>query len=218
MLQFSATPLRDANGVKFDALTQGAGEVDGLGAITLAYMANTSAAPGTPWMTEVPASTQFGAVVESWSQQIVWGTRLVSGAGLIEVNQPAWATAVTWGAGELDNIVWGTATMEDDNIVWGTMALLADVSWLGSVLEGDNIVWGTALADWGLNIVWGTSLLGILEGDNIVWGTAEREGDNIVWGTMLESDNIVWGTLEYDSLVRGTSNTVMSLSLVGGAL
>jgi serine protease AprX len=206
MLQYSATPLRDANGVRFDALTQGAGEVDGLGAITLAYVVDTSVPVGMPWMAPVPASTLFGATLESWSQQIVWGTRLVSGAGLIEVKQPAWQQSVVWGAGELDNITWGTATMESDNIVWGTMALLSDVAWLGNILEGDNIVWGTALADWGLNIVWGTSLLGILE------------GDNIVWGTMLESDNIVWGTLEYDNLVWGTSNKVTSLSLVGGAL
>jgi serine protease AprX len=218
MLQYSATPLRDANGVRFDALTQGAGEVDGLGAITLAYMANTSAAPGTPWMAAVPASTQFGAVLESWSQQIVWGTRLVSGFGLIEVNQPAWHPAVAWGAGELDNIVWGTVDAEGDSIVWGTMALLPDVTWLGSVLEGDNIVWGTALADWGLNIVWGTSLIGILEGENIVWGTAESEGENVVWGTMLENENIVWGTLEYDNLVWGTSNKVYGLTLSGGVL
>ena len=38
MLPYSATPLKDAGGVKYDALTQGAGEVDGLGAIALAYL------------------------------------------------------------------------------------------------------------------------------------------------------------------------------------
>jgi serine protease AprX len=205
MLQYSATPLHDANGVRFDALTQGAGEVDGLGALTLAYLADTTRAVGTPWMTAIPASTEFGTDVEPWSQEIVWGTRLVSGAGLIEINQAAWQGAVTWGAGELDNIVWGTADMEGDNIVWGTSVVLSDVVWAGSVLEGDNIVWGTSVSDWGANIVWGTSLLGVLEGDNIVWGTAAMEGDNIVWGT-CEFDNIVWGT----------SNKVTGLALVGG--
>jgi serine protease AprX len=217
MLQFSATPLRDANGVKYDALTQGTGEVDGLGAIALAYLADTTQLPGTAWMTSLPATTQFGTDIEAWSQQIIWGTRVVTGPSLIDVNQPVWQATVVWGAGELDNIVWGTVSREDDNIVWGTSLSLTDVVWAGSVMEGDNIVWGTSLASWGPNIVWGTSLLGAMEGDNIVWGTSlVDEAANIVWGTMMESDNIVWGTLEYDNIVWGTSNKVTSLGVLGG--
>jgi len=217
MLQYSATPLRDANGRKYDALTQGAGEVDGLGAIALAYMADTTQLPGTAWIGAIPPTTQFGSDVENWSQQIIWGTRVVSGPSLIDVNQLAWSTSVVWGAGELDNIVWGTMSQESDNIVWGTSAVLGDVVWAGSVIEGDNIVWGTSLASWGPNIVWGTSLLGALEGDNIVWGTSlSTESDNIVWGTMTESDNIVWGTLEYDNIVWGTANKVTGQGPVGG--
>jgi serine protease AprX len=216
MLQYSATPLKNANGAKYDALTQGAGEVDGLGAIALAYCADTAALPGTVWMPALPATTTFGTDVEAWSQEIIWGTRLTTGSSLIDINQPAWQPTVVWGAGELANIVWGAMSQESDNIVWGTSAALADVVWSGSVLEGDNIVWGTALGSWGPNIVWGTSLLGALEGDNIVWGTSVGELDNIVWGTMMESDNIVWGTLEFDNIVWGTSNKVTSLGLVGG--
>jgi serine protease AprX len=171
MLQYSATPLRDAAGVRYNALTQGTGEVDGVGAITLAYTADTSLPAGTPWMPAVTAMSQFGTVVEPWAQNIVWGTVAVTGAGLIEVNQPAWAQSVMWGAGELDNIVWGTATKTWGlNIVWGT-ALLGVVDG-----EQDNIVWGTSAS----------------ESDNIVWGTV-TEQDNIVWGT-VEYDNIVWGT------------------------
>ena len=221
MLQYSATPLRDAAGVKYDALTQGAGEVDGLAAITLAYYADTAKGAGTPWMGALTPVTQFGTDVETWSQEIVWGTRALSGTGLMEINQAAWAQPVMWGSGELDNIVWGTAADgEGDNIVWGTSIALADVVWAGSVLEGDNIVWGTSLADWGLNIVWGTALLGVFEGDNIVWGTsADGEGENIVWGTVSEGDNIVWGTVEYDNIVWGTSsNKTVGLVLVGGVL
>jgi len=217
MLQYSATPLRNASGVKYDALTQGAGEVDGLGAIALAYFADTAQLPGTPWMTAFPASTQFGNELDTWSQQIIWGTRVVSGSSVIDVNQMAWSANTVWGAGELDNIVWGTMSLESDNIVWGTSAVLDGVVWSGSILEGDNIVWGTSLLAWAPNIVWGTSLLGALEGDNIVWGTSlSTESDNIVWGTMMESDNIVWGTLEYDNIVWGTSNKVTSLGVFGG--
>jgi hypothetical protein len=219
MLQYSATPLRDAAGTKYDALTQGAGEVDGLGAMLLAYYADTSALPGTVWMTPLTPQTQFGTDIQTWSQNIVWGTRAVTGTGLIEVNQTAWAQSVTWGSGELDNIVWGTADAEGDNIVWGTSYTLADVVWAGAVSEGDNIVWGTALQSWGPNIVWGTRI-GVVEGDNIVWGTAVGEGDNIVWGTLTdgEGDNIVWGTVEFDNIVWGTSIHKILGPVLGGGV
>jgi len=203
MLQYSATPLRDENGAKYDVLTQGAGEVDGLAAITLAYMADTNLPFGAAWMPVVTPTTQFGQEVVSWSQSVVWGTHVVSGTGLMEINQSAWSEATMWGSGELDNIVWGTFASEGDNIVWGTALPLADVVWSGSILEQDNIVWGTALATWGLNIVWGTPI-GVVEGDNIVWGTLSAETDNIVWGT-VEFDNIVWGT-----------SRVLGLVLAGG--
>jgi serine protease AprX len=215
MLQYSATPLRDESGVTYDVLTQGAGEVDGLAAITLAYLADTAQPSGMAWMTALTPTTQFGTELVTWSQSVVWGTRLVSGAGLVEINQSAWSQAMMWGSGELDNIVWGTLSAEGDNIVWGTALPLTDVVWSGSVLEQDNIVWGTSLATWGLNIVWETSI-GVVEGDNIVWGTMSAEGDNIVWGTMsAEADNIVWGTVEFDNIVWGTSK-VLGLVLSGG--
>ena len=228
MLQYSATPLRDAAGVKYDVLTQGAGEVDGLGALILAYYADSSKPAGTAWMSAVTPTTTFGNTVETWAQHIVWGTRVVSGSGLMEVNQSAWAQSTTWGSGELDNIVWGTTAecdplvvLECDNIVWGTAVALDDVAWFGSVLEEDNIVWGT-LSDWGLNLVWGTELVGVLEGDNIVWGTSGEcdptlvsECDNIVWGTLTEDDNIVWGTLSYENTIWSSTSKVMSLVLFG---
>ena len=45
MLQYSATPLRDGNGVNYDALTQGSGEVNGHGALALAGSADTTKRP-----------------------------------------------------------------------------------------------------------------------------------------------------------------------------
>ena len=207
MLQYSATPLRDANGVKYDALTQGSGLVDGHGAIVLAYYTDTTKPTGSFWMTTTyPPSTVFGGVVETWSQTVIWGTRLVQGSSLIDYNQQAWSNNIVWGTGEFDNIVWGTSvdgdnivwgtTVDGDNIVWGT-----SVFWSGNASFGDNIVWGTNLA-WGDNIVWGTNLIGFFNGDNIVWGTTDD--DNIVWGT-LDDDNIVWGTSTNKVTVLGTS-------------
>ena len=195
-LQYSATTLRDGNGVAYDALTQGTGEVNGVGAVTLAHFADTTKPAGTFWMTaDVQATTTFGGVGETWAQQIIWGTRRMTGTSIIELNQTAWGDNIVWGTGEMDNIVWGTVSEDSDNIVWGTLFEADNIVWgtfFGNAEFGDNIVWGTA-ADWGDNIVWGTGLLGVFDGDNIVWGTMFGDADNIVWGTLSE-DNIVWGT------------------------
>jgi serine protease AprX len=207
MLQYSATRLRDRDGVSYDELTQGSGEVNGVGAMTLAYLADTTKARGTYWLTSgVSESTTFGGVDEAWSQSLIWGTRLVSGSSLIQLNQFAWADNIVWGTGEMDNIVWGT--LRDDNIVWGTMLDGDNIVWgtslfVGNAAFGDNIVWGTAMS-WDDNIVWGTNLLGVYAGDNIVWGTMVDGADNIVWGT-LNDDNIVWGTSTNRVIVLGTS-------------
>jgi hypothetical protein len=221
MLQYSATPLSDERGAKYNALTQGTGEVDGLGAIALAYYADTSKSVGTGWLTApVVAATKFGIESDDWAQNIVWGTVVISGSGLIDVNQSAWSQSTTWGAGELDNIVSGAAEDGDAaNIVWGTSVTLPDVAWSGNVIEGNNIVWGTSLTDWALNIVWGTSI-GVLQGENIVWGTSDQDGDNIVWGTMTDGDgdNIVWGTVDYGDFVSGSAAKVLGYVLTGGAL
>ena len=213
MLQYSATRLRDQDGAQYDELTQGSGEVNGVGAMTLAYYADTTRAHGTYWLTSaVSESTTFGGVEEPWSQSLIWGTRLVSGSSIIQLNQYAWADNIVWGTGEMDNIVWGT--LDDDNIVWGTMLEGDNIVWgtslfVGNAAFGDNIVWGTAMS-WDDNIVWGTNLLGVFVGDNIVWGTMLDGADNIVWGT-LNDDNIVWGTSASKVVVLGTS-------ILGGGL
>jgi len=216
MLQYTATPLRDGNGVQYDALVQGAGEVNGLGAITLAYFADTTKPAGSFWQAATfPAFSPYGGVDEPWSQSVIWGTRQVSGSSIIEVNQAAWGDNIVWGTGEMDNIVWGTFSENDDNIVWGTMLDGDNIVWgtslfLGNASFGDNIVWGTSM-NWDDNIVWGTNLLGTFDGDNIVWGTTFGDGsDNIVWGT-LSDDNIVWGT-------SANKVTVLGTNIIGGGL
>jgi serine protease AprX len=199
LLQYSATPLGTSNGVSYDALTQGSGEVNGQGALQLAYSADTTRRAGTFWLTDTwPPVTQFGGVDQPWAQTIVWGTRLVRGSSIVEINQAAWAANIVWGTGQMGNIVWGTIS-ENDNIVWGTLLDGDNIVWgtalfLGNAAFGENIVWGTAVS-WDDNIVWGTGFLGVVNGDNIVWGTFSDAADNIVWGT-LSGDNIVWGTSE----------------------
>ena len=221
LLQYSATPLRNAAGVVYGPLEQGAGLVNGLGAIELAYALDTTKPAGQYWMTAASQPfTNFGGTDEPWAQSVIWGTRLLRGTSVVDLRQAAWEDNIVWGTGELDNIisgsfsadedsiVWGTLVSED-NIVWGTSVSLAtDLTWAGNASLEDNIVWGTALV-WDDRVVWGTNLIGFFSEDNIVWGTCSGNEDNIVWGT-LDEDNIVWGTSATKVSVLGTT--------IGGAL
>ncbi len=219
MLQ--ANPSLTPNGVKailqytaqeydgFNALTQGAGFVNTVGAVRLANF-YAHAQVGQP----VPVQSM-------WSKHIIWGNHLLKG-GLIVPAANAFELGTNWGAatdGGGDNIVWGTlcgdgcdnivwGTWSDDNIVWGTAAANDDNIVWGTLVDGDNIVWGTGGDD---NIVWGT-YCGGADCDNIVWGTVALDNivwgtvaiDNIVWGTLDGDDNIVWGTDDVDNIVWGT--------------
>jgi serine protease AprX len=183
----------------YNALRQGAGFLNTLGAVRLARYYAT-ATPGA----RMP-------VQWVWSKQIIWGNHRLSG-GYINPNRNAWGLNIVWGTAKTlddDNIVWGTTcddcdnivwgTADDDNIVWGT-AGDDNIVWGTSDGGDDNIVWGTSDGD--DNIVWGTDCGGA-DCDNIVWGTADD--DNIVWGTADGDDNIVWGTAGEDNIVWGTS-------------
>jgi len=213
ILHYTATPLDG-----FDLLTQGAGEINGHGALLLTAEIDTTAAVGDRWVDlskfdhESPVFNDpsvLGDASGRWFENIVWGTYVIDGE-VLSVNSRAWDNIV-WGTAFArdDNIVWGTVfRWEDDNIVWGTVRLEGDdnIVWgtaLRSIVEDeDNIVWGTLYKEtWADNIVWGTNFLGLDRGDNIVWGST-RDGDNIVWGS-LSRDNIVWG-----NLARGNDNIV----------
>ncbi len=173
----------------YDALTQGAGFLNVVGAIRLARFYATAQPTD-----KLPSQAM-------WSKHIIWGNHLLSD-GSLKVTANAFSIGTTWGVAQTDtgdNIVWGTA-IDADNIVWGTATAGDNIVW-GTAAGDDNIVWGTDCggADCD-NIVWGTS-----DSDNIVWGTASA-GDNIVWGTAAAADNIVWGTASADdNIVWGTA-------------
>ena len=192
MLQYSATKLHNANGVVYDALTQGAGEINGEGALYLAYFTDTSQPVGAQWLTyAVTPSTTFGGTeTVAWNQSIVWGTDVASGPALININQAAWARNIVWGDGDNDNILCG-AFNDDDNIVWGnSIDSIDNVVWSNNIVWGDDVVWGNR-SIWSTNIVWGDALIGFFDGQNLIWSS--MDGDNIVWGS-LDDDNIVWGS------------------------
>jgi hypothetical protein len=179
----------------YNALRQGAGFLNALGATRLA---------------KFYASDAVGArmpVQKVWSQQLIWGNHRITG-GYINPKANAWSTSVTWGSARAldgDNIIWGTdcPDLACDNIIWGTF----DAAF-------DNIIWGTL--DFSLdNIIWGTEFVG----DNIIWGT--QEADNIIWGNDCggaDCDNIIWGTGDSDDIVWGTAEQGASVVWIANDL
>jgi subtilisin family serine protease len=188
ILQFTAQEYAG-----YDALTQGAGFLNAVGAVRLAeFFASAEGGQAYP-------------VQSMWSRKITWGNYRLSG-GVLMPGANAFALDTTWGAEATtagDNIVWGTSCGSScDNIIWGTHSF-DNIVWGTS--SYDNIVWGTNSYDnivWGTNsydnIVWGTNVL-----DNIVWGTSGS--DNIIWGTS-GFDNVIWGTNSLDNIIWGTSD------------
>ena len=211
-LMLQANPSLTPNAVKavlqytaeqragYNALTQGAGFLNALGAVRLARFFAV-AQPGAPY----PIQTE-------WSKKIIWGSHRLSG-GIIDPSANAFGLGTTWGVARTNsgqNVVWGT-TCDDgcDNIIWGTSGS-DNVVWgdagddniiWGTDAEGENIIWGTEVA--GENIIWGTDCGGA-DCDNIIWGTS-GEGDNIIWGTAEDDDNIIWGTAGEDNIIWGTT-------------
>ena len=200
-LMLEANPSLTPNAVKailqytaetkpaYNALTEGAGFLNTLGAVRLAKFYATAHTGDI-----VPNQTM-------WSKHIIWGNHRLS-SGVPNPAANAFAVGTTWGAARTadgNNIVWGTECVDAtcSNIVWGTDCVDATCS---------NIVWGTECADATCsNIVWGT------DANNIVWGTDCGGADcgNIVWGTVDALTNIVWGTVDAPlNIVWGTDGTI----------
>ena len=145
MLQYTALPIRRADGSMPDALTEGTGEVNGEGSVRLAWMAVTmwaNPAIATQYPMLLTTTTMIGNAPLDWAARIIWGQQSVSGAALA-VSSTAWATNILWG----DNIIWGENLLWGDNIIWGE-----------NLVWGENIIWGENLV-WGENIIWGESLV-----------------------------------------------------------
>ncbi len=225
-LQFTARKLPKA-----DALTQGAGALNIVGAIRFASLVDPSADHGTNWIT--------GGVLPKWNfdenwQRVRWGKRLIYGDSFApdaaaSVHMMRWDDNIVWGFDTLDenivwgscygpgddscgdeNIVWGNGLFDEDNIVWGS-SWDDNIVWGNNndsgeiIVDGDteNIIWGY----WADNIVWG------FWDDNIVWGAVTRdELDNIVWGS--DWDNIVWGSCAATSAKSADDNVVWGSSSV----
>jgi serine protease AprX len=148
ILEFTALPLTAA-----DPLSQGAGELNGEGAVRLAEQIDPGVPVGTWWL-EGPVSPW--SVVDgqsiTWSQTLVWGNALVWGNTVYE-NRVMWAQTIVWGSTVVRGsaLVWGNTDLVWDNpsvwsqtIVWGNSSLTPTN---GGTLGPTTIVWGN-LADY----------------------------------------------------------------------
>ena len=148
MLHYSALPLPDN-----DVLTQGAGGLNGDGALALAASLDPNVAEGEWWLVNpVSESSSIAGEELLWSQRLVWGDRLVWGNNEVYTNEEAWALRIVWG----DRLVWG------NRLVWG-------YNLYDSIVWGDRLVWGNGLV-WGDRLVWGNRLVW---GDRLVWGNLD---------------------------------------------
>src|SRR5687767_3771895 len=217
ILQFTAEARPE-----YDALTQGAGFANALGAVELArYLA-------APDGSAYPTATD-------WGGHLIWGNYRVRG-GLLSADASGWRKGRRWGAWPTAStpVDWGILCPQaecpaaPDWSAWGAACLeptCSVVSWGGQPAE--NVVWGYTCgglncppslpyitaeqsgttssasdtpvedaADSGETVVWGTSD----SGDTVVWGTADS-GDTVVWGTADDSgDTVVWGTSDGDTV------------------
>jgi len=193
-LMLQANPSLTPNAVKailqytaqiypgYDALTEGAGFLNALGAVQLAQ--SFAGAPLTDDPTGVP-----------WSRQIIWGNHLITG-GALTADANAWATDVDWGAATRGptTVAWGLIFVPDTSswATWGTSC--SDVT-CSSVTWGSpgspNVVWGSTCggADCPTSTHWpGASLMmwQPTAANTIVWGTSDGDSDTIVWGTSCD--------------------------------
>jgi serine protease AprX len=147
ILQYSAIELTDpATGRDYNALTQGAGEINADGAIDLAQLVDPSRPLGMTWIPSQPwPYSVFGGQYEAWSQHLVWGTHLVWGNSLF-YHERGWDASSAWGV-QVNHLVWGN--LDPSDLVWN-----------------EHLVWGN-------HIVWGNALVTAIDAEHIVWGNLD---------------------------------------------
>jgi len=160
VLQYSTIEVRNDLGIEYDPLRQGAGGLNGRGAIELGRAIDRSSAPGASWLDPSPSPwTVIGGETLAWKQAIIWGSAIVWGS-TVPVNHPAWGSAIIWGSHE----AW------DEAIIWGS----------------NDIVWTDPHA-WGSAIIWGSDSVGRDNGSAIIWGSTGGTAETTAWKNLQEN-------------------------------
>jgi serine protease AprX len=156
MLQYSAFGVRNDLGLEYDPLREGAGALNGGGAVTLARAANTSTSRGTYWLQPTPSPwTRVGDEDVNWGQAVIWGNAVIWGS-TVPVNQTAWGNAVIWGS----TTKWSNSYA----VIWGS-----------------NVVWSDPQS-WSTAVIWGSDSLGTTDGTAVIWGSTNgMNAQNTAW-------------------------------------
>ena len=161
---------------EYDPLTEGAGFLNAMGAVTMA------AAFRDPSNVQTPRA--------EWSKRLIWGTRLVSG-GRLTPDANAWPAHVEWGARDAagQTVEWGvmcaTTACEDASPSGERWTLSSSSS------GADNVVWGSACGGDDCHGSWTAGAAN--DDDSVVWGT--NDDDSVVWGTSCgdaSCEPVVW--------------------------
>ena len=87
-----------------NVLTQGAGGLNGAGAVALAARLDSRTAVGQWWLTQgVSETSTISGDSSVWSQRLIWGDRLIWGNQQVYTNEEAWGLPIVWN----DRIIWG---------------------------------------------------------------------------------------------------------------
>jgi serine protease AprX len=156
MLQYSALGVHSGLGLEYDSLRQGAGALNGGGAVALARAANTWAKRGGFWLEPQPSLwTRVGNEDVTWGQRVIWGNAVIWGS-TVPVNQAAWSSAVIWGS----NVPWTNS----EAVIWGS-----------------NVVWGESQT-WSSAVIWGSDAIGTTDGTAVIWGSTNGlNAQNTAW-------------------------------------
>lgn len=158
-LQYTAIAVARQESAAPRQLEQGAGGLNAAAAIEVARAIDPLAPVGEHWLAYgVTAVTPIDGVPEPWTQQVIWGDRLVWGESFSR-QQHGWTSSVTWG----------------DVTTWSS-----DV-----VIDASSLVVSTFGA-WSTDIVWGAGLVGASsDAEHVVWGNS-AEDEHVVWGNSVE--------------------------------
>jgi subtilisin family serine protease len=96
ILLYTALPMRDASGIAYDRLTQGAGSLNADGALPLARAIDANASRNRYWLTRGVAPVSYIEGSQPWSQLVIWSSNLVWGDSVLR-NLRAWDENVIWG-------------------------------------------------------------------------------------------------------------------------
>src|ERR1043166_6156025 len=139
ILQFTALPVADA-----DALTQGAGGINGGGALAVVASRSLLAMAGRSAITAtLPPVTMIGAEANVWGQSVVWGNTVVWG-NVVYGSEKAWSSAVIWGS----SIAWDNGSRTRDGAVISLASTrIGNTVWTPVTVTGDFTAWANAKAD-----------------------------------------------------------------------